>query len=69
MDWGGRMNYLLARREQEDLRLYAADLLWLDVKRHYDHLPRPSEAYSKRQTRDTRTAEEIIDDTINGIGR
>ena len=63
------MNYLYAKEEQKQLKLYAMDLLWLDAKRHYDGLPKPSEIGNKQYTKDTRTAEEIIDETINGIGR
>ena len=45
------------------------DLLWLEAKRHYENLPQPSDVYTKKHTVDNRSAEEIIDDTINGIGR
>lgn len=45
------------------------DLLWLEVKRHYNNLTQPSDVYTKKTVKDYRTAEEIVDDTINGIGR
>ena len=59
----------MAKEERKQLELYAMDLLWLDVKRHYEKLPQPSDVYTRKHTVDNRTAEEIIDDTINGIGR
>ena len=70
LDWRGRFNYLAAKEERKQLELYVMDLLWLDVKRHYETpLPQPSDGYTKKRTVDNRSAEEIIDDTINGIGR
>lgn len=44
------------------------DLLWLIAKRYYDNLPMPSEFYDKKNKKDTRSAKQIIDDTINGLG-
>ena len=45
------------------------DLLWLDVKRHYDNVMKPSDIYYRREKKkDTRSAKQIIQDTINGLG-
>ena len=55
--WDARIMYFTAKMEERQLRLYEMDLLWLDVKRHYEDLPRPSEAANRKK--DNRTAEEI----------
>lgn len=44
------------------------DLLWLLAKRYYDNLPMPSEVKSKKHKVDNRSAKQIIEDTLKGIG-
>lgn len=62
------MNYLLAKSEEKEFEIYQADLLWLIAKRYYSDLPQPSEVYHKKYKRDTRTAEQILEDTIKSLG-
>ena len=59
------MNVLAAKAEKMKIQLYAADLLWLDVKRYYKSLPQPSLiASGKPLQQDTRSARQIFSDII-----
>lgn len=62
------MAYLSAKLEQKQVELYAMDLLWLDVKRHYDKLRQPSDVYFNRNKKDERNSKQIIEDTLKGLG-
>ena len=49
------------------------DLLWLDVKRHYDNVMKPSDIYYRREKKNindpgSQDKKQIIQDTINGLG-
>ena len=66
--WGARFAYLRAKAEERRLRLYEMDLKWLDVKRHYDGLPKPSDVANDRKEQDTRSAEQIKQDVLKKLG-
>lgn len=57
-----------AKAEERRLKLYAMDLLWLDVKRHYENLPKPSDVANERILKDTRSGKQIIKDTLKKLG-
>ena len=48
-----------AKAEERRLRLYEMDLKWLDMKRFYQNLPKPSEVASEHKVKDTRSAAQI----------
>lgn len=44
------------------------DLLWLEAKRHYQGLPKPSDVANEMQIKDTRSAQQIVKDTLKKLG-
>lgn len=68
--WDARYAYLIAKAEERRLRLYEMDLEWLNVKRLYENLPRPSEIATKKPQKvkkDNRTAQQIKDDIVRKL--
>lgn len=73
--WDARYAYLVAKAEERKLRLYEMDLEWLNVKRAYENLPRPSEIATRKvqngkndnRTADNRTAQQIKDDIVRKL--
>lgn len=63
MSWAARRQYLAAKAERTRLEHYAMDLLWLLAKRNYEDLPQPSKIAAGRPVRDTRSGQQILDDT------
>ena len=69
LEWRGRQAVLAADAEQEALRLYAMDLLWMLVRAKYKgEFPQPSKLV-KRETvpKGPETAQEIIDHMIKKL--
>ena len=69
LDWMGRQAVLIAQTEQETLRLYEMDLLWMLVKEKYTgDFPQPSKAikhgYKKKPLQ---SAEEIKQYILNRL--
>lgn len=65
--WKARYAYCEAKAEERKLRMYEMDLLWLNVKRHYNNLPQPSEVANKRRITDNRSAKQIVADTLKKL--
>ena len=73
LEWRGRQAVIAAEAEQEALRLYGLDMIWMIVKSKYKgEFPQPSKiiihGYNKRK--ELRTTEEItqyILDKINAL--
>jgi len=61
LEWRGRQAILIAEAEQEALRLYGMDLLWLLVRAKYEgEFPQPSKLIERRtKPKGPQTAEEI----------
>lgn len=62
MPWLARLNYLSVLSEQKRYENYVADLIWLQVKNRYPSLPQPSLVASGKPLRDTRSANDILND-------
>ena len=69
LEWRGRQAVLVAEAEQEALRLYAMDMLWMLVKREYQgDFPQPSKLIKhETKPKGPQTAEEIINHIIDGL--
>ena len=65
--WVARWNVLAAKAEKMRIQLYAADLIWMEVKRHYKELPQPSAIASGKPMQDKRSARQIINDIIKKL--
>lgn len=70
LKWPGIFALLKAKAHEKRLTEYAYDLLWLNVRAKYEafEAPRPSEVYRQEKTRDTRTAQEILEDVKKKFG-
>ena len=64
--WASRFAYFSAKSEERNLYLYGMDLVWLGLKGRYD-IPQPSAYANKKVIRDTRSAREIMKDTIKKL--
>ena len=63
------MNYLLAKHEETQIRLYCMDLIALIAKHYYNGVTMPSEVYNKKPKVNRRSAKQIVDDVMNGLGK
>lgn len=68
LDWIGRANYLAAKDEERQIELYGMDLIWLLAKRYYPSIQQPSDVSENRKAADTRSARQIIKDTMKKLG-
>ena len=69
MGWNGWVTYLIAKNEVRQIELYAMDLLWSIARTHYSSdIPMPSEIWNKKQKNDRRTAKQIKEDLLKGLG-
>lgn len=69
LDWAGRLSYLAARAEKQQIETYGMDLVWLIAKRWYPDIPQPSEIAVKRRKTDRRNARQITDDVLKKLRR
>lgn len=71
LDWRGRQAVLVAEAEQEALRLYGMDLLWMLVKAKYQgDFPQPSKLVKhETKPKGPQTAEEIKQYIIDKLGK
>lgn len=71
LDWRGRQAVLVAEAEQEALRLYGMDLLWMLVKAKYQgDFPQPSKLVKhETKPKGPQTAEEIKQYLIDKLGK
>ena len=69
MEWPARFAYLAARQDNKRIEMYCWDLVWKLVTAHFDgDIPMPSEINGIKKQKDTRTAKQIFEDVINGLG-
>ena len=62
------MAVLVAVAEQESLRLYAMDMLWMIVRSKYDgEFPQPSKLVKRGPVKKEKTASDIINDVVNKL--
>lgn len=59
---------MIAKTHERRVSLYAMDLVWSIAKQYYENLPIPSEVWINENKRDTRSAKQIIADTMKKFG-
>ena len=70
LTWRARMNFLSAKNCERRIDLYVGDLLWKLVSMRLDsEIPMPSEMWNENRRVDNRTAKEIQNDLLEGLGR
>ena len=70
LKWPGIFALLKAKAHEKRLTEYAYDLLWMITRTKYENFeaPRPSNVYRPETKKDTRSAQEILEDLKKKFG-